>query len=313
MKTMHALRKTAAGVQLTEVHIPQCENEHDVIIKVKKAALCRTDLYVAEDLIATKDNLTLGHEFSGCVHEKGTAVKNFEIGEAVTIMPIIPCENCSYCDSKQYSICPHSKMLGVELQGTFAEYVRVPERAVYKLPDTLSYSEGAYVEPLTAALAIVSSGIRPQERGVLLGTHRIAVLAKRVLDAYGFQNVDHLEDLEELKESNFRDYDFAIETKADTFQINSLLKALRPRGRFLVKSRSFQSTAIDLTLVAKKELMLSGIHYGSFSQALELLSSKTICVNDLIGDEYSLSQHEEAFERAAKSELTKVYFSLENL
>ena len=198
-KQMKALIKNGKNVAVKVVPELQISKSNEVKIKVIYAGICRTDIYVAQGKIDSISPLILGHEFSGIVTDLGTQVTKFELGDRVTVNPVI---------TEQEGKC--STFLGIDRQGAFAEYVIVPEEFVYKLPDHVDFKEGAYTEPIAAALAIFNADIKPEQTGLIYGSNRIAKLTSRILQIYGFDNID-IYDTSQGKILKENYYDYIIE------------------------------------------------------------------------------------------------------
>lgn len=136
---------------IKDVPVPST-GDNDVLIEVKKAAVCGADgmLYdwTYKGRFPVKTPRTLGHECSGIVVEKGKDVGGFEIGDRVTAESIIGCGQCYYCLRGMGNMCPSWDHLGITMDGTFAQYILVPARALHRLPEAVSFSQGALVEPL---------------------------------------------------------------------------------------------------------------------------------------------------------------------
>ena len=173
---MKAIVKNAGAVSLGIIENPTVERDDDVVVRVRSAGLCRTDVYVADGVIRTRDPLVLGHEFSGVVEAVGASVSRAKAGDRVAVFPVIACGACRECRSGRANLCQRTSMLGLESDGAFAELVKIPERAVYPMPDALPFRHGAYAEPVAASLAVLKSGIRPEEKGLVYGDNRIAEL-----------------------------------------------------------------------------------------------------------------------------------------
>lgn len=302
---MKAVQKVGNRVALNEVEKPVLRSQDDVIIQVYLAGLCRTDVYVAQGLIKrAADPIILGHEFSGVVTQTGANVTNVKAGDRVCVMPVMSCNRCETCQSGGHSACPHSTMLGIEAQGAFAEYIAVPAHTVYKLPDTVSFMMGAYMEPIAASHAVLKAGLQPGQKGLVSGDNRIAKLTWLVLQAEGFTNTDLNCDAASLPENT---YDFIIETLADDTTIAHLLRALKPHGTLVVKSRKYPPVGIVFNEIVRKELRLIGTNYGAFQNSINLAATGNLkTVEELWGDVYPLEAFEEVF---ASTENKKLFFS----
>jgi threonine dehydrogenase-like Zn-dependent dehydrogenase len=292
-----AIVTSKCKVSLEEVAIPT-PKEDEVLIRVHYSGICRTDLYVIENKISANYPIIAGHEFSGEIVEG----KNyFEKGMLVAVNPIIPCGCCASCAQGHEQRCINSQMLGVDLNGSFAEYVVVPASRVYPVSYT-SALKAAYAEPVAACLAVKNTGIGTHEKGLVLGNNRIAKLTELILRELGFRNVD-------LKPHSVNYYDFAIETMADEAILESALIALVPGGNLIIKSRSERSVPVDFNQLIRKEIKLHAVHYAKFQESIELLE-EGLEIDDLIGPQYSLVDYEEAFLHARNSESKKVFFKL---
>ncbi len=135
--TMPALRKLARepGLHLVEVPVPVPEPD-EVLVRVEAASVCGTDLHIerwdewAQRRIAPP--LTLGHEFAGTVVEIGRAVREVEAGEYVSAESHVTCGACFHCRTGHAHMCERTRILGVDRDGAFAQYVAIPESVVWK-------------------------------------------------------------------------------------------------------------------------------------------------------------------------------------
>ena len=305
---MRAIVKNGNAVNLIKIAAPILGEADDVVVQVRAAALCRTDVFVADGIIRTKDPLVLGHEFSGVVESVGGAVTRAAVGDRVAVMPVISCGSCRECREGRSSLCQNTRMLGLESDGAFADSVKVPERAVYRIPDTLPFRNGAYAEPVAASLAVLKSGIRPDQNGLIYGDNRIAELTLRILRAYGFQNVRVLEPkgrkaVGELTSA----FDYVIETLATTRTISDILDMVRPGGHIVLKSRRYQPVALSVARCVRKEIRFSAVNYGDFGEAVRLLAERRIAVDDLFGESYAIEDFGRMFAAGRAGESLKLF------
>ena len=274
---MKAIQKNENGVEIVEITKP-IPKKGEVLINVALAGYCRTDGYVAKDIIKTKKPLTLGHEFSGVVEEIGENVSKCSIGDHVSVMPILK-------ENDHYS----GKMLGVDLDGAFAEFIVVPEELIYIIPKTVSFIHGAYAEPIAASLAVTRLRKPKESHGVVVGKNRIASLTHYLLEVSGFTNVKNVS-LEELKNVANETFDFAIETFVDQDSINEIIRTLKVRGVCVLKSRIQKEVLINVGMVVKKEIIIQGLYYGDFQEALNLLAENKISIDNYLGDVVSFEK-----------------------
>ena len=152
MKTMKALvkAKPEKGIWLQDVEIPE-PGINDVMIKVKKTAICGTDLHIymwddwASKTIQTP--MIIGHEYSGIVHKIGSGVKNIKLGDRVTGEGHIACGHCRNCRRGKKHVCQNTIGVGVNRDGAFAEYVIIPQENVLHLDDRISDEIASIMDP----------------------------------------------------------------------------------------------------------------------------------------------------------------------
>ena len=162
-----------------EVPTPTVVDANDVLISIKAAAICGSDVHGFDGSTGRRiPPVIMGHEGSGVIVEKGSAVNRFAVGDRVTFDSTIYCLRCSYCQSGAVNLCENRRVLGVSCDeyrkdGIFAEYVVVPDHILYKIPDDLSFAEAALTEPaavgahafritpvgLNDTIAVVGSGL----------------------------------------------------------------------------------------------------------------------------------------------------------
>ena len=161
---MLALRKLDYGVgnvELQEVPIPKIVKDDDVLIRVKAAGVCGTDIHILNDEFKYYPPVTLGHEFSGVIEETGPGVKRFSAGDRVVAEP--QAESCMVCDTcrrGQWQICPSKRSPGWGIDGSFASYLIMPERLLHKIPDSVPDDIAALTEPLAIATTYISERLK---------------------------------------------------------------------------------------------------------------------------------------------------------
>lgn len=303
---MRALIKDKAVVAVRNIEQPQLQSADDVLIRIALAGLCRTDVFMADGLIGGNDTVILGHEFSGIIEDTGAEAANLRKGDRVTVMPVIPCGQCGFCNADAKHNCQNTTMLGINHDGAFAEYIRVPANTVYKLPENLSFKHGAYSEPVAAALSVMKAGIAPEQRGFIYGCNRFAKLIQRIMRAYGFDNVTiHEPQTEKLDDNS---YDFAIETLATQQAMAEILRAVRHQGRIIIRSRKHEPVGICFDMAVKKEVTLQAVNYGPFDEAIALMADGRIQVDDLLGAVHDLESFAAVFAASKTSETSKIFF-----
>jgi NADPH:quinone reductase-like Zn-dependent oxidoreductase len=153
---------------------PELNAPNEVIVRLKAAGINRLDLRIRSGLSGVDVPLphVLGAEGAGIATLLGSAVKNIKPGDAVCLYPAIGCGECEYCVTDREFMCPHLSLLGAQIDGTYAEYVRVPERNCFPIPRGLSF-EAAAALPLAFVtvwhMLVTNAEIKPGERVLILG------------------------------------------------------------------------------------------------------------------------------------------------
>lgn len=161
-------------------------NVDEVLIKVKAVGLCGTDIHILRGEYFSSFPLIAGHEFSGEIVEVGKDVLDFRPGDRVTVDPNIPCDQCYFCKVNKQIHCKNLRVVGVTRSGAFAEYVAVPQKVVFRLPDTLDYREGAMAEPLACVVyALQRVNLKVGSKVLIFGTGPVGLLMLACLSICG--------------------------------------------------------------------------------------------------------------------------------
>ncbi|MBI1216301.1 MAG: alcohol dehydrogenase catalytic domain-containing protein [Alphaproteobacteria bacterium] len=301
---MKALVKNGNNVSLRDIDLPAAGDEAGVLIRIALAGLCRTDMEVAAGRIASKDPLVLGHEFSGIVEDVSAGVSGISPGDRVAVMPFLPLD-----DRKMKNGLPSyagARMMGIDLDGAFSEFTVAPASAVYRLPDNVSLMEGAYMEPIAASMAVLNAVIAPGETGVIYGDNRISRLTERILNAKGFMKVSVCDREMPLAENSC---DFIIETLATSEGFEKMVRAVRPGGRIILKSRQRAPVTFCVNDLVMKDITLEAVSYGDFQAGIDLVAAGLLRIDDLFGDVFALDRFETVFDLSRRGESKKLFFS----
>ncbi|MBY0359350.1 MAG: alcohol dehydrogenase catalytic domain-containing protein [Candidatus Obscuribacterales bacterium] len=308
-QTMQAIVKDGKTLALQSIPCPKLATDEQILVRVMLAGLCRTDLYAASGKIPTANYLVLGHEFSGIVEKVGSNVEGIKTGAKVAVNPLLPCLHCRFCLQGRANLCQNSRFIGVDQQGCFTHFIAVPATAAHIVPDELSFISAAYAEPVAASLAVIKTGINPQEKGLIYGQNRFSQLMLRILKARGFENIDVYNPVDRELVLAENSYDYIIETMINNESLAEMIRAVQPGGKIILKSRQPESVMFKPNEIIKKEPVFHVVNYGSFEESLALLSEKIINVEDLVDRVYKLDEYEKVFALAHKSESLKPFFA----
>ncbi len=176
-------------IRLEEVPRPRVQ-ENEVLVKVKAAGICGSDIPRIYVNGTYSYPLIPGHEFSGVAEAAGGESGRVWIGKKVGVYPLIPCGECIPCKKKQFEMCRHYNYLGSRCAGGFAEYVAVPVWNLIELPDTVSFEEAAMLEPMAVAVhAMRQAYPKEQETVAVIGLGTIGILLTMFLREMGIRRI----------------------------------------------------------------------------------------------------------------------------
>ncbi|MDT7891389.1 MAG: alcohol dehydrogenase catalytic domain-containing protein [Thermoproteota archaeon] len=234
-------------------------DKNEVLIKIKYASICETDLKIFRGEIPNvKFPIILGHEAVGEVIETGGNVIYLSTGDKVLIDPNIYCGVCSSCRALKYNLCLNGGLLGKERDGVLQEYIIIQERNLYKLPSSVNIKSAPLIQPLSTVIHSQKLlTINPNDYAMVIGMGVTGLMHTRLLKEKGAKvlcvsRFDEKANLVKkfggdfflnIKDKNFEDeinkiteregVDVLIDTSANVELIYTLLKYLKPHGQFL--------------------------------------------------------------------------------
>ena len=320
-------------VRLEEMEKPSA-GPGEVLVKVVASGICGSD--VMEWYRIKKAPIVLGHELTGDIAEVGEGVEGFAVGDRVVFTHHVPCNNCRYCQRGQETLC-HTLHNTKFYPGGFSEYVRVPKinvdkGGVIKLPESVSYEDGTFVEPLGCAvrghrkanippgssvlvLGSGLSGLLHIQLSQALGAGRIVAtdvneyrlnMARETGAEFVFNALD--EDLMEnlLKANDGRGYDFVIVCTAVPIAFQQALEAVDKGGTVLLYAINTPGTEVPFAIY---DFYHKGVNlistYGAsprdLEEALRLIQFGRVKVSDFITHRLPLAETQKGFQLTAKA------------
>lgn len=162
----------------------------EVLVEVKSVGICGSDIPRIYQNGAYRHPLIPGHEFSGVVANVKASEKKVRTGQRVGVFPLIPCQKCPPCRTKQYEMCRNYSYLGSRRDGGFAEYVAVPGRNLIELPSDMAFEEAAMLEPMAVAVhAMKRIGVSAGDKAAICGAGAIGLLLFLFLREAGVRNI----------------------------------------------------------------------------------------------------------------------------
>lgn len=216
-----ALLRGINQFEVEEIRKP-IPSEQEVLVKVKAAGICGSDIHKMQNEWKYDLPMVMGHEFSGIIEAVGAEVKTLSVGDRVAIAPLIPCHKCTYCQSGKYQLCENYTMIGSHRYGGFEEYVTVPEENVINIGEKISFEEAAMIEPLAVSAHGVM-GLDPKIGDIVavFGLGTIGILTVQWLRMAGVKKIIGI-DIDSNKINEAKKYGV-------TDTINSLEESLEER------------------------------------------------------------------------------------
>jgi 2-desacetyl-2-hydroxyethyl bacteriochlorophyllide A dehydrogenase len=271
-------------VEIRERPIPPL-GELDVLIKVRAAALCGSDLHIYKGKHPTVSlPVPVGHEIAGEVEEVGAGVTKVKPGDRVTVEPVIICGECHYCQRGDYHLCANISFQYRQGQGGLTTDFVAPERWVHLLPNGISYPAGALIEPLAVAVhAVRLANLNIAESVAIFGAGAIGLLILQVARASGAGEV-FITDIRDAR------LGVALELGAsgafNSSKCNAVEKVLEQTGGLGVR-RAFEAVGLEVTLAQA----LQSLQKGGQAVLVGLFEADSICIpaNLFVQKEISLT------------------------
>src|SRR5256714_1270826 len=328
--TMKALRKMqpARGLSFENASVPAI-GATDVLVRVKTASICGTDLHIygwdrwSQGRI--KPPVTLGHEFCGVVERVGEEVIAVKPGDLVSAEMHLNCGHCQQCRLGQAHICQNLRIIGIDQDGAFAEFVKIPASNIWKLAPGIPEHYGAILDPLGNAVHTVLAGAIAGQTVLVTGCGPIGLMAIAVAKACGSSTVFATETNDKrramakkmgadvvlnpaaedavakiLAETNGTGVDALLEMSGNPTAIQQGFKVLRAGGRASVLGIPTAKGALELVNdVIFKGATVQGIYgrrmYETWVQMTALLRAGRLKLEPLFGERAALDKFESAF------------------
>jgi L-iditol 2-dehydrogenase len=317
-------------LQLTDMEMPVA-GPGDLLVRVKACGICGSDVH-GYDLSTGRriPPIVMGHEAAGVVESVGSGVRDFAAGDRVTFDSMVSCGACGFCRAGEINLCDNRMVLGVSCgdyrrHGCFAEYVTVPSRIAYKLPEGLSFEHAAMAEAVSIAVHAVNRAGRILGKScVVIGAGMIGQLTVQVLRAAGCgvlvatdmdegrltragqSGADQLmkADTPDLAArvqalTGGRGADLVFEAVGATSPVQAAIACARKGGTVVLIGNTSPKIELPLQAVVTRELTLLGTcgSQGEYPACLEMMVRGLVKVQPLISAVAPLSEGPSWFER----------------
>ena len=322
-------------LEMTRMPEPEAGPE-DVLVRVRACGICGSDVHGLDGSTGRRiPPIVMGHEAAGEVAALGDRAAGLRVGQRVTFDSTIYCGRCFFCVRGEVNLCDNREVLGVSpgpyrRHGAFADYVVVPRRIVFPLPDSLTFERAAMIEAVSVALhAVKITPVRPGDMAVVVGAGMIGLLAVQALrnagcgcvaavdvdaarlelarqlgasHAWDPRTTDIAAAAGELTEG--RGADVAVECVGANEPVRTAIACVRKGGAVTLVGNVTPSVDLPLQAVVTRQLRLQGscASAGEYPEVIELLSAGAIQVDPLISAVAPLAEGPGWFDRLYRRE-----------
>ncbi len=313
----------------------------EVLIRIQRIGICGSDVHVWHGKHPyTSYPVVQGHEFSAVVEAVGEGVANIKVGNKVTATPQIVCGECGPCKRNDYHICDELKVEGFQAPGVAQDLFVTKVERIVPLPDSFSFEQGAFVEPVSVAVHSVNRIGDVSSRNVaVLGAGPIGNLVGQVVQAGGANvlitdiseyrldiakkcgmiNISNPKE-ESLSEASERvfgksGYDLAFECVGIEATMTEVIETIQKGGNIVVVGVFAEKPRIDLGFVQDRELNLIGTlmyKYEDYQKAVDLIDSVKVVLEPLFSKHFPFSLYSDAYDfiDAQRDKSMKVFIDL---
>ena len=310
--------------------VPELQPD-EVLVRVRACGICGSDVHGMDGSTGRRiPPIVMGHEAAGEIAEVSGAVTGWKPGDRVTFDSTVSCGECWFCQRGNVNLCENRRVLGVSCgeyrrHGAFAEFVAVPQRILYRLPDNLSFDQAAMVEAVSVAVhAVKRTPLAADGVALVVGTGMIGLLVVQALRAAGCAEVIAM-DLDENRlrlalklgatqilraddatwldkvraRTGGRGVDAAFEVVGLPQTVKTTIESVRKGGSVTLVGTLKPQVDLPLQAVVTRELTLIGTcaSAGEYPECLELIASGKINVTEFISATPPLAEGAQWFER----------------
>jgi L-iditol 2-dehydrogenase len=308
----------------------------EVLVKIMACSICGSDVHGMDGSSGRrKPPIIMGHEAAGIIEKVGKDVEDYEVGDRVTFDSTVYCGKCFYCKQGKVNLCDHRIVLGVSCEeyrknGAMAQYLSVPERILYKLPEKVQFEQAALIEPLAIALhAVNQTPITINDQAVVFGVGTIGSLIVQILRLAGCGkiiavdldqskldlackngadiglNPGEINIIEKIKElTNGRGADIAFEAIGISKTVNYAISTLRKGGALTLVGNVSTSIDFPLQSVVTREILINSscASAGEYRASIDMVAREDVNVEAILSAVVPLKEGASWFERLSAGE-----------
>ena len=304
------LLKEYLKLELADLPQPQ-PGPHEVLVRVAACGICGSDVHGYDGTSGRRiPPIVMGHEAAGLIAATGSDVTRFKTGDRVTFDSNVVCGRCRNCLAGRRHLCAHTQGVGVNRAGAFAEYIAIPERILYRLPDAMSFPEAAMLEAVSVALhGVHVSGAMKGQTALVVGAGMIGLLTMQAARAAGCARV-MIADIDETRLNLARTLgadevlrcsgaeltkevlrltdgigvDVVLEAVGRNETIAASIDCVRKGGTVTLIGNITPEVTLPLQKVVSRQIRLQGsaASSGEYPEAIDLVASGKIQVKPMI-------------------------------
>jgi len=316
------------ALALEEIPRPQARSGH-VVVRVRSTAVCGTDVGIYKGKISVpRLPVVQGHESTGEIAEVGPGVTDFKVGDRVVLNSVIFCRHCAYCYDGKVNLCPNGGLMGREVDGTFAEYVAVPDYNCIKIPDSISFEDGTGLISLATVfrshekiritpgdtIAVIgqgAAGLLQTRLSVISGADPVFAVTRSpwklaIAERFGARiiNAGQTNPVSEVHEASGRGVDLVIECVGSSDTLRQAMEMVRPGGTVLLfgiapadmdRFNGYAMYFKEITLIGSRGMVPKDFHIG-----IKAVESGKIDLHALITHRFDLDHVRDALDLVDK-------------
>ena len=322
----------------------------EVLSRVKYSGICATDMAMYDGTLFSgqpdmvRYPVRIGHEWSGVVEEVGSEVVGLKPGDKVVGDDSVPCGDCEFCLSGQYQICPYGRAVGTVKDtwpGSFAEYMLMPSRLIFKLDESIDLKEAALIEPAGIAFTGLKKGeISIGDTIVIIGTGAIGLAAVSLAKSFGASKVILIgrrdaklevgkkmgadvtinattQDVAKCVKENTRmnlGADVVLETSGNVDALRQSFTYMRPGAKLSVLGfyeKMLDDFEIDKIVLSYIDIKGIAGTANAFLPIIKLMEQKLVSFAPLITQVYPAAEYKKAFDRVLENDENRIKILIE--
>lgn len=343
MKAIIKATGEAGSLQVADMPTPK-PGPGQIVVQIKATGICYTDVSILNNMYKGRKPVPipviLGHEGAGIVAEVGEGVENVSVGDRVGLEALFGCGRCYDCLNGNKNMCTDWGHIGITCHGTFAEYILVPAVLAYKLPDDVSFTDAAFLEPIGLTVRTLEH-VKPMvgDTAAIIGPGSLGMFHLQALKSAGaakimvigldqdrkrFQIAEKLGADHTINASNedvarrVRELtdglgaDIVVETANSPEATRMAIEIAGSRGRVALFGLYQEATISPLTLLRSGLSVFGdvGTVQRHFLRAIRWVAHKKVRAEPLVTRRFSLEEFKEAFESIREGETVKVLFEI---